>query len=353
MGFWRSSTCPRGLRRQTSASVGCGQGRRSAPIGSGASPPSRGEPSRVLRRPSARHVRADRCRGHPARDPGRPGVLARGPAEPVDLPPDGRRPRRGRLRDPLRGRRARARARLRRARGDPRRGRSHHLLVGGPPVDAARGLPGDPRRGRVRERGRRRLALPARTVLGAGDPARCGHLAHGRGRGVLGAARRAVAQAARRHPRGGVRAERRPHRRPGDAGLDRRAAGERRAGDPWHRGVRAGRRGGVGPGVRLRWRLAVAAYRAAGVGPVPDRGALPRLRRVRRRRGPARQRLRRGLRGRADPWQQRAPAPRCHPVLRRGDRVAGPDRAVRDARATCSRPGGSRSPRWGWRWWPG
>ena len=56
---------------------------------------------------------------------------------------------------------------------------------------------------------------------------------------------------------------------------------------------------------------------------------------VRRRHGAARLRLRRGLRRRADPRQRRPAAPRGHPVVRRGPRLAGPDRAVRHARAAA------------------
>ena len=54
-------------------------------------------------------------------------------------------------------------------------------------------------------------------------PARCGHLAHRRGSGVLGTARRAHQEAAVRCPRGRVRAQRRPHRRPGHPDLHRGA----------------------------------------------------------------------------------------------------------------------------------
>ena len=54
---------------------------------------------------------------------------------------------------------------------------------------------------------------------------------------------------------------------------------------------------------------------------------------VRRHRGAARVRVRRGLRRRPGARQQRAAAPRRDPVVRRGGRLAGADRAVRDARA--------------------
>ena len=49
-------------------------------------------------------------------------------------------------RDPVRGRRARARARLRRPRGHPGRGWSHHQLAGDAALDPARPLAGDDRR---------------------------------------------------------------------------------------------------------------------------------------------------------------------------------------------------------------
>ena len=68
------------------------------------------------------------------------------------------------------------------------------------------------------------------------------------------------------------------------------------------------------------------------------------------RRGP-RVRVRRGVRRRAGPRQRRAAAPRGHPVLRRGPGLAGPDRAVRDARAAAlagpDRPGDHRVRRGG------
>ena len=194
-------------------------------------------------------------------------------------------------------------------------------------------------RRRVGDRRGRGLALPARPAVGAGDPAGCGHLAHRRGRGVLGAADRAPAPTALGHPRGRVGAQRRPHRRPGHPGLLGRPPGAGRGPDGRHGRPRARPRGGLGPGVRLRRRLDPAPDRAARLGPLPDRRALPGLPRVRRRGRRPRQRLRRDLRRRADPRQQRAPAPGRLPVLRRGHRVAGPDRAVRDARpAALARP---------------
>ncbi len=92
--------------------------------------------------------------------------------------------------------------------------------------------------------------------------------------------------------------------------------------------------GGVGDraGRRLRRRLADAAGGAAGVGPLPDRRAdadLPRLRRGRVR---ARVGLRSGVRRGPGARQLRAAAPRGHPFVRGGRRVARSDRAVRDAR---------------------
>ena len=102
-----------------------------------------------------------------------------------------------------------------------------------------------------------------------------------------------------------------------------------------HDRLRAGRGVAVGLRRRLRRRLADAPGRAAVVGPLPDRGADARLPRATARRRRARSRLRRGVRRRARARQHRAAAPRRHPVVRRGRRLAGPDRAVRDARAAA------------------
>ena len=185
-------------------------------------------------------VPAGRRRRHLPGDPRRPGLLARRPAEPADLPAHGGRPGRGRRGHPVRGRRARPRARLRGAGRDPRRGWSDDQLVRGAPGHAARRLAGDARRRRVGDRGRRRVALPARAAVGAGDPARGGDLAHRRGRGVLGAARRAAAPPPLGHARGRVRAQRRPHRRPGHPGLLGRPARAGRGRDGRHGRSRAG-----------------------------------------------------------------------------------------------------------------
>ena len=69
--------------------------------------------------------------------------------------------------------------------------------------------------------------------------------------------------------------------------------------------------------------------------PLPARRALPGVPRVRRRGRRARLRLRRGVRRRAGARQRGAAAPGGHPVVRRGRRLAGPDRAVRHARAAA------------------
>ena len=95
-------------------------------------------------------------------------------------------------------------------------------------------------------------------------------------------------------------------------------------------GLLAGAAGRAGP----------AARRAAGLGPVPDRD--PGAHRGRLRGGDAgpRERVPGRVRVRAGPGQRPAPARPGHPRLRRGRRLAGPDRPVRDARAArLPRPG--------------
>ena len=120
-----------------------------------------------------------------------------------------------------------------------------------------------------------------------GGAARCGHVADGRGGGLLGAAAGAAPAAAGRRARGRVRPQRRPDRRAGHA--DRRRArwpttvSLRLVGD---RRLRARRRPGRRAGGRLRRRLADAPGRPAVVGPLPARRAGargPGVRRGRRR----------------------------------------------------------------------
>src|SRR3954449_4345685 len=181
----------------------------------------RGDTPDDLRRPPARRLPAGRGGGHAAGDPRRTGVLTGGSAEPAPVSVDGRGARRERRRHPLRERRARPRPRVRRAGRDPGRRRPVHELARGAAVDAARALAGHPGRGGVGDGGGARRALPAGAVVGAVGAARRRHLADRRGRGLLGAARAAPPTSARRHPGGRVGAERRAHRRAGDADLHR------------------------------------------------------------------------------------------------------------------------------------
>ena len=236
-------------------------------------------------------------------------------------------------RHPVRGRQRRPRARLRGARADPRRGWSHHAVGRDQTGDAARGLARDGRRRGQRDGGRGRRALPVRARLAARGAARCGHLAHRRGRGVLGAAAGAAAAPPDRRARGRVRSQRRPHGAAGHAGQHRGGARPRGARLRGDRGLRAAGRPGAGPAGRLRRRVGDAPGGAAVLRPLPARGALPHGPGVRRHRGAARLRVRGGLRRRPGDRQQRAAAPRRDPVVQRGGRVAGADRAVRDARA--------------------
>ena len=187
---------------------------------------------------------------------------------------------------PLRQRRGRPRPRVRGPRRDPRRRRPVDELARGAAVDAARSLPGHARGRRVGDDRGARCALPDGAVVAAVGAPRCGDLADRRGRRVLRAAGSSALAPAGRRPRGGVRAERRADRRPGHAGLDRRRGRPRRS-------LRAGRHRSssssagllVGLGGRVRRRVADAASRTAVVGPLPARGAVPRVVGVRRVRG--------------------------------------------------------------------
>ena len=93
------------------------------------------------------------------------------------------------------------------------------------------------------------------------------------------------------------------------------------------RGCCAGRRR------RLARRDAAETSGASRLRPLPDQRAGDRRPVVLRLGGRACQRLRRGLRHRADPGELRAAAPLLDPVLRRGPGLAGADRAVHHARA--------------------
>ena len=81
---------------------------------------------------------------------------------------------------------------------DPGRRRSVDQLARGAAVDAARPLPGHPRGRRVGDDRRARCALPAGAVVGAVRAARRGDLADRRRRGLLGAARPSAVAAAGR-----------------------------------------------------------------------------------------------------------------------------------------------------------
>ena len=108
----------------------------------------------------------------------------------------------------------------------------------------------------------------------------------------------------------------------------------------------------IGGLLGIRRRVGAAPCRAALHGPVParrDRGVRPGL-----LGGPARPRLRaaRHLRRGTGAGQLRPAAPRRGPVVRGGDGLAGPDRAVRAARPLRLAARGS-STRWGPPWSPG
>ena len=274
----------------------------------------------------------------------------------LDLLGDGRAARRVRPRHPLRRRRRRARARLRRAGADPGRRWSHDAVGGDPPGRWGSGCRSPPSVSACqRHRDGRRCALPVRLRLGARGAARRRHLADRRRGGVLGAAAGAAAAPPDRRARGGVRPQRRPDRAAGHPGQLRRgpsttacSASSAIVVFELVAGVGARARG------RVRRRLGAAAGGAAVLGPLPVGGPLVHGPGVRRRRGRStRQRFRRGVRRGTGARQRRAPAPHGDPVVRRGRRLAGPDRAVRHARpAGLAGPDHARTRRAG-RWSPG
>ena len=140
-----------------------------------------------------------------------------------------------------------------------------------------------------------------------------------------------------RRARGRVRPQRRPDGRPGHPDLDRRRRRPRASSATAGIVVLELVAGIVArPGGRLRRRLGDAPGRAAVLGPLPARG---RSRLTFLAYGAAAVlhalRLRRGVRRRAGPRQHRPAAPGRDPVVRRGGRLAGPDRALRDARAAA------------------
>ena len=287
---------------------------------------------------AARPVPAGGLRRHAAGDPRRPRLLPRRAAQPADLPAHGRGARRVRVRH-----RSSRTPSVAHALGFA--ALAIILAEGGltttwrevRPVDAARGSRWRPSGvAVVGRRGGRRRPLPARAAVGARGAARRGHLADRRGRGVLGAARGAAAASAGRRARGRVRAQRRPDRRAGDPDLDRRRASTTGSSAPpgsssasWRSAWSPGSAFGFGGA----WLMRRAALPSSGLYPIAV--LCLAFARVRRRRGRPRLRLRRGLRRRAGARQQRAAAPRGHPVVRRGGRLARPDRAVRDARAAA------------------
>ena len=167
-----------------------------------------------------------------------------------------------------------------------------------------------------------------------------GLLADRRGRGVLGAAGGAAAAPDHRCPRVRVRPQRRAHGRAGHAGLHRRGGRARRARDGRHHRLRAGRRRAARPGGRLRRRLGDAPGRAAVLRPLPDRDPVPHGHRLRRPERPLHASGFAAVYVAALVLGQRRPAaPGGHQVVLRGRRLAGPDRAVRDARpAALARP---------------
>ncbi len=99
--------------------------------------------------------------------------------------------------------------------------------------------------------------------LGDRGPARRGHVADRRGRGVLGAPRGPAPEAAHRRARGRVRPQRRPDHRPGHAHLDGRARRARRALQRGPRRLRAVAGLADRPGRRLRGGVGDAPRRAA------------------------------------------------------------------------------------------
>ena len=96
----------------------------------------------------------------------------------------------------------------------------------------------------------------------------------------------------------------------------------------WELGL--GVAGGLAVGFGGAWLLRRSALPSSGLYPLAVL-SLHRVR-LRRHRGPARLRLRCGVRRCADPGQRRAPAPCGHAIVLGGGRLAGADRAVRDAR---------------------
>ncbi len=183
----------------------------------------------------------------PAVDPGRP-------AEPAGLPRPRRGDRRVRAGHPVLQRRPDPGTRLLRTRGDHRRGRPDHPLVGGPPGGRDGGDPGHVRGVRQRRGGRRGRPCPAAPALAARPALRRGALVDRRGRRLLDPAPAAAATPADRDPRGRVRHQRRARGHPRDHAVDpvRPAVGWPLVAAGAVIVLRAGRRGGDRAGRRRR-----------------------------------------------------------------------------------------------------
>ena len=244
--------------------------------------------------------------------------------------------RRGRARHPVRGRRARPRPRLRGPGDDPGRGWSDHPLAPrcGRRCGSASRWPRSGSPSAVAWSRSARTTCSA--CLGAGGPAGRGHLADRRRRGVLGAARVPLPE----RLTGALEAESGLNDAPTVVLVTLVSTGAR---SPTHGllGMPGSSSTSWSPacwsacvvGFGGAWVMRRAALPSSGLYPLAVLS--PGRPRVRRRGGRARVRLRRGVRRRAGPRQLRAAAPGRDPVLRRGPRLAGADRAVRDARAAA------------------
>ena len=157
-----------------------------------------------------------------------------------------------------------------------------------------------------------------------------------RGRGVLGAAPGAAAAPADRGARGGVGPQRRPDRRAGHAGQHRAAPTTGCLDVRWASCSASSSLGvlvGLAVGFGGAWLMRRVALPSSGLYPLAvlsltllAYGGTAGLHALR---------VRRGLRRRAGPGQRRPAAPGRDAVVRRGCGLAGPDRAVRDARAAA------------------
>ena len=185
------------------------------------------------------------------------------------------------------------------------------------------------------------LHVAARPGLAHGVPLGRGAVVDRRRGGVQRAARGGREQAAARRPGAGVGNQRRAggaRRRPARLGRPDHLARPRCW---WSYELVAG--AVVGYVLGRGGRLGAAPRRAAGDGPVPAGRASPSACSPTRRAARARLRAARDLRRRAGPRQLQPAAPRRRAVVRRGHGLAGPDRAVRAARALrLARPAARR-----------